>query len=333
MNILLVHKGLELADAAAVRALAARAEEQDGTAPLSGQTLLWLSAQAPAVHALAHDGDGGLLGYAQVDVGGAEPSAELVVDPERRRRGVGSSLLDAVARAAQEATGDAAGRHAAPADPAAAGAYAVWAHGNLPEARAFASARGLEQQRELWVMSRDVARAVGKVVPGGGAPVDPATEAEVDYPDLPAGMRLRGFVTGQDESAWLDVNARAFVGHPEQGRLTLADLQARIAEPWFRAEDLLLLEDAASGAVAGFVWVKVVDESAGELYVVGVDPASQGQGLGHVLTAVGLAHIAARGLPRAFLYVDADNIAAVTTYLRAGFETTARSVRFRTTES
>lgn len=330
MNILLVHKGLEPADAAAVRALAARAEEQDGTAPLSGQTLLWLTAQAPVVHALAHDGDGGLLGYAQVDVGGAEPSSELVVDPELRRRGVGSSLLDAVGRVAQDALAGAAGRHAA---PAATGTYAVWAHGSLPEARAFAAARGLEPQRELWVMSRDVAPAVGKVVPGGGAPVDPATEAEVDYPDLPAGMRLRAFEPGQDELAWLDVNARAFVGHPEQGRLTLADLQARIDEPWFRAEDLLLLEDAGSGALAGFVWVKVVDESAGELYVVGVDPDSQGRGLGHLLTAIGLAHIVARRLPRAFLYVDADNIAAVTTYLRAGFETTARSVRLRAERS
>lgn len=329
MNTLLVHKGLEPADAAAVRALAARAEEQDGTAPLSGQTLMWLSAQAPVVHALAHDDDGTLVGYAQVDVGGDEPSAELVVAPDRRRRGVGSALLDAVRQVARDVPAT-TGKHAA---PSSTGAVSVWAHGNLPESREFAAARGLEPARELWVMSRDVTPAVGKVVPGGGAPVEPASEAEVAYPDLPAGARLRHFEVGRDELAWLDVNARAFAGHPEQGRLTLADLQARLAEPWFRAKDLLLLEDAASGALAGFVWVKVVDETGGELYVVGVDPASQGRGYGHLLTAVGLAHVAARGLPRAFLYVDADNVPAVTTYLRAGFETTARSVQMRTQDA
>jgi mycothiol synthase len=328
VNILLVDKGLETADASAVRALAARAEEQDGTAPLSGQTLLWLSAQASVVHALAHDAEGALVGYAQVDVGGDEPSAELVVDPDLRRRGYGSALLDAVAQVAHDRPA-AEGKHAAPSH----GAYSVWAHGNLPEAREFAASRGLEPARELWVMSRDVTPAVGTVVPGGGAPVEPATEAEVEYPDLPDGTRLRAFEVGRDELAWLDVNARAFAGHPEQGRLTRDDLQARIEQPWFRAEDLLLLEDAGSGALAGFVWVKVVDETGGELYVVGVDPDSQGRGYGHLLTAVGLAHVAARGLPRAFLYVDADNVPAVTTYLRAGFETTARSVRMRSTRA
>lgn len=329
MSILLVHKSLDTADATAVRSLAGRAEDQDGTAPLSGQTLLWLSAQAPVVHVLAHDGAGALVGYAQVDVGGDEPSAELVVAPELRRRGIGTALLDAVADVAHDVPA-ATGRHAAASTP---GAFSVWAHGNLPEALEFAAARGLEPARELWVMSRDVKPAVGTVLPDGGAPVEPATEAEVEYPALPTGTRLRSFEVGRDEDAWLAVNARSFATHPEQGRLTRDDLQARLEEPWFRAEDLLLLEDAGSGALAGFVWVKVVDETGGELYVVGVDPDSQGRGYGHLLTAVGLAHVAARGLPRAFLYVDADNVPAVATYLRAGFETTARSVRMRSTRA
>lgn len=80
--------------------------------------------------------------------------------------------------------------------------------------------------------------------------------------------------------------------------------------------------------LAGYHWTKVdpgersrVDPSspAGEVYVVGVHPAYQGRGLAHPLTALGLAHLAARGLPEVVLYVDGDNGRALRTYTRLGF--------------
>ena len=62
----------------------------------------------------------------------------------------------------------------------------------------------------------------------------------------------------------------------------------------------------------------------GEVYVVGVDPAAQGRGVGATLTLVGLHHLAERlsgaDQPTVMLYVEADNSAAVNTYRRLGFE-------------
>jgi mycothiol synthase len=129
------------------------------------------------------------------------------------------------------------------------------------------------------------------------------------------------------------LNAAAFASHPEQGRLTVADLHERMAQPWFDAAGFLLVVEDATGDVVAFHWTKVEDDArpdpgpgggavrdgVGEVYVVGVDPAHQGRGLGGPLTALGLAHLARRGLAEVELYVDGDNTAARRTYERLGF--------------
>ena len=52
--------------------------------------------------------------------------------------------------------------------------------------------------------------------------------------------------------------------------------------------------DEHTGALLGFHWTKVHSADLGEVYVVGVDPAAQGRGLGATLTLVGLHHLAER---------------------------------------
>lgn len=64
--------------------------------------------------------------------------------------------------------------------------------------------------------------------------------------------------------------------------------------------------------------------------MVGILPDAQGGGLGKALTATGLRHLAAQGLPTAMLYVDADNTAAVTVYERLGFVTHEVDLMYRT---
>ncbi|WP_299444549.1 mycothiol synthase [uncultured Phycicoccus sp.] len=237
------------------------------------------------VHVLRRDDAGQLVGYAQVaSVGTPDAVAELVVDPAARRQGHGRALLDAVVEE---------------------GARSVWAHGDLPPARAFATAAGLERTRSLHLMTRPL---------GADDARDPA---------LPAGYSVRAFEPGRDDEDWVRLNAAAFASHPEQGRLTVADLRERMDQPWFDPAGFLLVE--RDGRVVAFHWTKVEKGEArhgngtGEVYVVGVDPDEQGRGLGGPLTALGLAHLARRGLTEVHLYVDGDNTAARRTYERLGF--------------
>lgn len=310
----ITHRGLlPVGTADAVRALAAAVEDADGVEAFGEQTLLDLTdPQAYVVHVLvpgpwhgpepgpgrgaAPDGPAELVGYALVDlsVPGAA-TAELAVAPTARRRGLGTALLAAV-RGIAHAYGVAR--------------PAVWAHGHLPGASALARRSGMVVTRELWQMSLDlVARPIG------------------EPPPAPDDVVLRPFVVGQDEAAWLAVNARAFADHPEQGRLTLADLVARESEAWFAADDLLLAEQA--GHLLASVWMKVEPGSdTGELYVLGVDPDAQGRGLGRLLTAATIDHLTAKGLRRVVLYTSPENPGAVRTYRAAGFETSRVDVQY-----
>jgi mycothiol synthase len=152
-----------------------------------------------------------------------------------------------------------------------------------------------------------------------------------DPPRWPEGVTVRTFVPGQDEAAWVEVNNRAFAGHPEQGAWTVPMLRAREAEPWFDPGGLLLAFDA--DGLAGSCWTKVhppqppcEPDALGEIYVIGADPARHGRGLGRALTAGGLASLAERGITVGMLFVDAANDAAVGLYTSLGF-TTSRTDR------
>lgn len=169
-------------------------------------------------------------------------------------------------------------------------------------------ARRARPERTLWQLRRT----------GGPVPERP----------LPAGFAVRGFEVGQDEQPWLQVNAAAFADHPEQSAMTLADLRARQAEPWFDPKGFLLAE--RDGELLGFHWTKVHagPPPVGEVYVLGVAPAAQGTGLGSALFAAGLQLLADRGLSEFMLYVDDDNRGALTMYERAGFRKSRVDVEY-----
>ncbi len=275
--------------AAQIQELVRKAAATDGYAALNEAATLALRYDEPAtIHLLACCGSE-LVGYAQVSNTAGNSTGVLVVSPSARRRGVGSALLTQLLENARTPLW-------------------IWAMHDTVAAAKLAEKFGLVRARELLIMTRTLA----------GSPV-PA-------PDIPAQVRIRPFRVGSDESAWLQVNARAFASHPEQGAITRIDLEERMAEPWFDPAGFFLAE--ADGRVGGFHWTKQHADHRGEVYVLGVDPDAAGGGLGTALLRTGLRHLADMGNTEVQLYVEGDQKRVIGLYADHGFTVTSRDVMY-----
>lgn len=179
---------------AAVLELASRAAESDGVAPLSEQTLLEVR-HGGGEHHLRSEG-GRLAGYAYTD----GESAEVVVDPDFRRRGIGRELVSALLAGNERVK--------------------IWAHGDLPGASELAAGAGLAPVRTLLQLRRPLS-------------------APLPVLRIHAGFTLRTFEP-RDAEAWLRLNRLTFAEHPEQGQWTMEDLRLRMAEPWFDPKGFFL---------------------------------------------------------------------------------------------
>ncbi len=318
----------------AVTALVDAASDVDGVRPLSEHTMLHLrhGGDSPARNLLLWQGETTLAAYAHLDITDQVegPSAELVVAPSMRRHGYGRALITG----ALEESG---------------GQLRLWAHGGLAESALMAEHLGFRRVRMLLQLRRSLS-------------------APLPAPSLPAGITVRTFEPGADDDRWLRVNARAFADHPEQGDWTSTDLEQRMAETWFDPAGFFLAErdgelvgfhwtkvhgredapgdgdghdhehghehghqhghdhghDQASGSLGGHG-----HEPIGEVYIVGVDPAAQGLGLGRELTVIGLRHLRTLGLHQVMLYVEESNAPAIKLYESLGFSRWDVDVLFR----
>ena len=316
------HQSLGAADAAAVTDLLAASTASDKIAPLGEHSLLNLQPEGPrsgnhpgTTHLLAHLKDE-LVAYAQLGQGDTgTAAAELAVAPGFRRLGWGRRMVD----------------HLIAANPTST--LRIWAHGDLPGSAQLAARTGFTKSRGLHQMWMQL---------GSDLPVV----------QLPADVRLRTFLPDLDDTELLAVNAAAFVGLPDQGGMTQADLDELKSQKWFDPSGFLLAVDA-SDHILGFHWTKVHELSeaelppaagdahhthtptktaghrhVGEVYVVGVDPSQQGRRLGHALTLAGLHHLRRAGLQDVMLYVDEGNAAAVRLYQALGFRTLRTDVEY-----
>lgn len=124
------------------------------------------------------------------------------------------------------------------------------------------------------------------------------------------------------KTQWLVLNNLIFANHPDQGNWVMADLENRMAEPWFDPQGFFLA--TKEGVIKGFVWTKIHQDlinqdPVGELYVVGTHPDHAGKGIARALSVEAINYLVRKGLKHAILYVDADNEKGLKLYDSLGF--------------
>jgi len=141
-------------------------------------------------------------------------------------------------------------------------------------------------------------------------------------PQISRNHTIEAFNVSIHKQAWLDLNNKVFAHHIDQGNWAMADLENRMAEPWFDPQGFFLATQ--NGEIEGFVWTKihqdlVNQDPVGELYVVGTAPEHHGRGIARALSVEAINYFVTKGLKHAMLYVDADNEKGIKLYQSLGF--------------
>ncbi|WP_145943701.1 mycothiol synthase [Corynebacterium glyciniphilum] len=291
-----------------IRSLLSAVEEADGVPAYSEAFLRSIEVGEDGYRHLTAEVDGQLVGVVSVN-----PSyvAELAVHPDARRRGVATGMLREI------------GRHLDVERQ-----LSVWSHGDLESARNFADGRRARTVRELLKMSVDCTDADRRATLLAGRDEAKATvEREgltvLDYP-----AACEAFGVEHVDTEWLRVNNEAFAWHPEQGGWDLGKLEEARSTDWFDPNGVIFLFDDRE--CLGFHWTKRPGgDPHGEVYVVCLADAARGRGLGGPVTLLGIGYLLDGGADAVDLYVEGDNVPAVATYRRLGFDVVHRDVVYR----
>ncbi|MEU7985984.1 mycothiol synthase [Streptosporangium canum] len=345
MNARVEHRGrLDEREVAAVLTVVEAATEADGVRPLNEHVMLHLryggDERAGAV--LLYVGDD-LAGYAHVDptdpVEG--PSGELVIHPAFRGRGHGRRLLEAVldrtgGRLRLWAHGGHPGAEALALSTGFTKIRSLWQMRrslftaipgfDLPDGVRLRTFEPGSPDEEAWVALN--AKAFTHHPEQGAWTLEDLERREQEPWFDPAGFflaeRLAGPVGEGDGGSAYESTADSgpVSGGPVSGGpVSGGPVDGGPVDGALKGEG----GSADGDRLIGFHWTKVHGdgghghEPIGEVYVVGVDPAEQGGGLGRSLTLAGLSHLRSRGLAQVMLYVDESNTAAIRLYEKLGF--------------
>jgi mycothiol synthase len=274
----------------------------------------------PAEVATGHDAAPADAG--PIDAPGSPVAARVDLALDRSH----AAAADALGLALEDARDHAArsARSARAARSALGGAPVVqaWLRGATEEDLAAARHVGFEVTRRLHVLG--VALPVR--APGGAASIRAADES----------VRVRPYrADAADRRAVAELLAAVYPG--SEGAWDEAGVAVRESRAWFRAEDLLLLEEHGAdatlepGAVAGtngdrrplvgLHWTKRRSAELGEVHNLAVHPDAHGRGYGPLLLDAGLAHLTDVGSREVVLWVDSTNTRALDLYRSRGFAT------------
>lgn len=157
--------------------------------------------------------------------------------------------------------------------------------------------------------------------PAQSAPARPQLEMIRDHlNDLPAihipeGYAVRTYRPG-DESAW----CRIMEGQVGEN-WTIEKCRERLTQnERFQPENLFFITHNDRPIASTCAWTSdKVNADTGLVHMVAADPEHRGKGLGHLLNALVLHRIKELGHKKAYLLTDDWRLAAIKSYIRAGF--------------
>lgn len=223
--------------------------------------------------------DGALAAYAELtNQGAGKLIADGYVHPAHRGKGVGSAVVRLL---------EARGRELASEEPE--GVEVALSNGVMladQAGRALLEREGYSVVRVFWEMRIELSE-------------EPAE------PSLPAGLRLRGFIPGQDDHAVYETNEAAFADHWEHAPRTFEEWHERMERPDFDPTLWLLIE-AEDGTIPAILrgWMR---SDQGYISTVGTLRAWRGRGLASALLGASFRAYWQRGVRVVALHVDAQN--------------------------
>lgn len=285
--------------------LISAATEQDGIPPIAEHIVLHLrhGGDKDDRHLIVLE-DGAIVGYAHLDLTDtvAGSSAELVIHPRYRGKGLGRALLERICGITSPR---------------------LWAHGDLPSAQKLAKEYGLVRARTVIQMRRSLNQPL------------PILNTDLKLRSFLPGLddetwltlNNRVFAGHPEQGGWTMENLHQRMNEDwfdPQG-FFLATIPTGVGEE-----------------LIAFCWTKIHGahthahdgqeehghDPIGEIYAMGVDPSYQGKKIGRAITVAGLAHLRHQGLMSAMLYVDAENAAAIKIYKDLGFAEWGRDVMY-----
>jgi mycothiol synthase len=283
--------------------LIAKASDVDGIPPVAEHVLLHLrhGGDKSDSHFIAlHEGQ--VAGYAHLDLTDQVegPSAELVIAPKFRNKGIASELLKALTEIPR---------------------LRLWSHGDLPGAKNLALANGFTRVRTVIQMRRSLTDSIPEI--------DPKINIRSFLPgiDNQAWLELnnRSFTSHPEQSNWneRDLEIRTKESWFDPTGFLIAEIEKKLAGfCWTKVHGGHTHKHSNEEAEHDH-------DPIGEIYIMGVDPIQQGKGIGRAVTIAGLKYLRYQGIFSAMLYVDEQNIPAIKLYQSLGFKEWGRDVLYR----
>ena len=283
--------------------LIANASDVDGIPPVAEHVLLHLrhGGDKSDSHFIAFHEDQ-VAGYAHLDLTDQVegPSAELVIAPKFRNKGIASELLKALTEIPR---------------------LRLWSHGDLPGAKNLALANGFTRVRTVIQMRRSLTDSIPEI--------DPKINIRSFLPgiDNQAWLELnnRSFTSHPEQSNWSerDLEIRTKESWFDPTGFLIAEIDKKLAGfCWTKVHGGHTHKHSNEEAEHDH-------DPIGEIYIMGVDPIQQGKGIGRAVTIAGLKFLRYQGIFSAMLYVDEQNSPAIKLYQSLGFKEWGRDVLYR----